>query len=120
MVFAENTGFLNGAVNGLPLSAHQQILLETLLKEALKSSEIEGKYLNRKDVYSSIRKNLGLYEAATIKDLRAKGVAKLAVEIQKKYQTPLTEKMLLQWHEMVFPNSAKLKVGGWRSHHSPM
>ena len=39
------------------------------MAEAIKSSEIEGEYPSRKDVLSSIRKNLGLhYSAELIKD----------------------------------------------------
>ena len=37
-----------------------EVIIDLMVSEAIKTSEIEGEYLSRKEVLSSIRKNLGL------------------------------------------------------------
>ncbi|UJH68612.1 DUF4172 domain-containing protein [Muricauda sp. SCSIO 65647] len=46
-----------------------------MVSEAIKTSEIEGEYLSRNDVMSSLRRNLGLKpELPLTEDKRAEGV----------------------------------------------
>jgi len=58
--FAEKSGRISGLLKALPKEDHLQSTIETLVTEALKTSEIEGEYLSRDDVMSSIKNNLGL------------------------------------------------------------
>ncbi len=51
---------MNGMVQSLPHYLQQGLLLQIMLSEAVKTSEIKGEYLSREDVLSSIRNNLGL------------------------------------------------------------
>ncbi len=72
LAFAQETGEVNGLIQGLPDTLKQETLLQLMLSEAVKTSEIEGEYLNREDVMSSIRNNLGLNDTPVyVKDQRA-------------------------------------------------
>lgn len=82
--FAERTGRISGFLKGLPEDAKMETTIEMMVSEAIKTSEIEGEYLSRKDVMSSIRNNLGLgTKIKPIKDKKAEGMRLIWVEVTK-------------------------------------
>ena len=119
--FAEKSGHISGILKAMPKEAHVQTTIDILVAEAIKTSEIEGEYLSRKDVTSSIRNNLGLnIKTEQVKDKEAKGMATLITDVQNSYADTLTEEKLFDWHKMVFPNAKNINVGAWRTHEEPM
>ena len=60
--FAFETGELKGLVDSLPTVIQQETILQFMISEAIKTSEIEGEFFSRKDIASSIKKNLGISE----------------------------------------------------------
>lgn len=120
-IFVGKVGHLKGLLQAMPKESQEEILIEILVTEALKTSEIENEYLSREDVTSSIRHNLGLFEPKKeIRDVRFKGVGKLMTEVRRTYNEPLTEQALKEWHRYLFFNKTNLKVGDWRTHTAPM
>ena len=76
--FAEKTGHIAGLLQGLPDNAQQETILSLMVSEAVKTSEIEGEFIQRSDVMSSIRNNLGLNPAhEEVRDKKAQGVGEL-------------------------------------------
>jgi len=72
-VFVEKAGHLKGLLKAMPQASQEEALIEIMVSEAIKTSEIENEYLSREDVTSSIRHNLGLFEPnKEVKDVRAK------------------------------------------------
>ena len=67
--FSENRGTVFGLLKHVQEESKDDFLVEILSDEAIKTSEIEGEYLDRESVQSSIRKNLGL-AVETEKSLR--------------------------------------------------
>lgn len=59
--FSEKTGRVSRILEVLPQETQQDVVVDIMLAEAIKTSEIEGEFPNRKDVVSSIRKKLGLH-----------------------------------------------------------
>ncbi len=119
--FAEKTGRLGGLVSGLPADLQTETLVDTLVAEALKTSEIEGEYLSREDVRSSIRNNLGLNQPLQrVGDQRAQGAAELMIAVRDSYAEPLTEATVLAWHRMIMRGTRSVKAGAWRDHREPM
>jgi len=119
--FAEKSGHLKGLLQGLSSDSQQAAIIEIMVAEAMKTSEIENEYLSRNDVVSSIRQNLGLDEPwHEVKDKRAKGMGKLMIEVRKTFDQPLTEGVLHRWHQYLFQHKTKIKIGSWRTHESPM
>lgn len=124
MSFAEKMGNTNGAFNALPDAMQLETAVHFMVDEAIKTSEIEGEYLNRQDIFSSIRNNLGLnHPPEKVTDNRAPGVAELMITVRRTYEEPLTVDMLWAWHRMllVSPTPSKsILIGEWRTHTEPM
>jgi len=119
--FAEKTGHVSGVLKSLPDSTQTEAIIDLMVSEAIKTSEIEGEYLSRSDVMSSIRHNLGLStDNEQIADQYAKGAADLMVDVRNTYRKPLSEKKLFEWHKMILSGPRRVTVGAWRTHEDPM
>lgn len=68
VLFAQKYGLDNGLILGLNEELKQETLLEILISEAIKTSEIEGEYMSREDIMSSIKNNLGVMPIVNIRD----------------------------------------------------
>ncbi|MCE7070681.1 Fic family protein [Dyadobacter sp. CY327] len=119
--FAMETGEITGILRSLPADIQQESLLELMLSEAIKTSEIEGEFLSRLDVMSSIRNNLGLNEThEQVRDPKARGIGALMVDVRKTFSEPLTDKALFHWHKLLFTSETRIQVGRWRTGAEPM
>ncbi|WP_342087589.1 Fic family protein [Dyadobacter sp. OTU695] len=120
-VFAEETGHVSGILKGTPDALQVEALIDTLVAEAIKTSAIEGEFLTRQDVVSSIRNNLGIAKKPEpVKDRKAQGAATLMVAARNSYAEPLTEAMLFAWHETILKESKTINIGAWRKDSAPM
>jgi len=121
LLFAEEAGLINGMFKALPDDIKIETIVNTMVTEAVKTSEIEGDYVNRKDVMSSIRNNLGLNTInVPVKDKYAKGVGELMVKIRNNYSEKLNKEILFEWHRMLMSDNQNIAVGKWRTHSEPM
>lgn len=119
--FTEQMGRLTGVLKTLPADTQMEAIINTMVAEAIKTSEIEGEYFSRQDVQSSIRNKLGLNTTLEkVQNKRAKGAGELMVDIRNTYAEPLTRQKLFQWHKMLLPDSKGITVGAWRTHEEPM
>ncbi len=119
--FAEETGHISGLLKALPEESQADAILNMMVAEAIKTSEIEGEYFSREDVVSSIRNNLGLNKHPDkVKDKKAQGAGELMVAVRNSYADSLTEKTLFAWHEMLLRQSKGISLGKWRQHEAPM
>jgi Fic family protein len=91
-----------------------------MVAEAIKTSEIEGEFLSRKDVMSSIKKNLGLITQDENRDVRAAGISLLMINIRNTFSQPLTAQTLFDWHRMIMSDANDIEIGKWRIHNEPM
>lgn len=121
MQFSEEIGHAGGMLKTLPENLQLETLIDTLITEAIKTSEIEGEYLSRKDVASSIRNNLGLNaKPEPVKDKLAGGAGKLMVDVRKTFNEPLNKEKLYEWHTTLFAGSSAIRTGAWRGSKQPM
>lgn len=119
--FAERIGRVSGLVEGLNESTKTETIIEMMVSEAVKTSEIEGEYISRRDVKSSIRNNLGLSATKEqVNDKRAEGAAALMIAVRDHYAEALTEEMLFEWHKTLMIGDKRIKKGAWRTHEDPM
>lgn len=119
--FFERAGKISGSLKGL--SGEQQLdsMVQLLVSEAIKTSEIEGEFLNRNDVMSSIKNNLGLNNPEEkVKDKRAEGISELMIDAQQNFASPLSRKSLFKWHIMLMKGNKFVSKGAWRKHTEPM
>ena len=120
-VFAQKTGLVQGITKGLSKTSHIQTTINVLVSEAIKTSEIEGEYLSRKDVMSSVRNNLKINSSLeNVKDVKAKGIGELVTSVQNTFKETLTKEMLFDWHRKLLQHDKIIKVGEWRTHKEPM
>lgn len=119
--FGQYTGHLQGALKAMQEDLQVETLTNTMVAEALKTSEIEGEYLSRKDVMSSIKNNLKLgSEIKQVRDKKAKGAAELMIDVRSSFKQKLSQKKLFEWHKILFQYRPKIKIGNWRTGTEPM
>jgi Fic family protein len=121
LAFAEETGIVTGVIKGLPDHLQLETLVQLMLAEAVKTSEIEGEYFSREDVLSSIRNNLGLNSVpAKIKNKQAIGVAQLMGEVRRLFEHQLTEEIVKEWHQILMVGRDDIHAGEWRTGEAAM
>lgn len=119
--FAQRTGRISGLLDGLSKTEQTDAMINLMVSEAIKTSEIEGEYLSRNDVMSSIKRNLGIQaDLPLTKDKRAEGVAELLLAVRNDFGEQLSEKMLYEWHSMLMKGNTSIQTGQWRTHEEPM
>jgi len=119
--FAELSGEVFGVFKTFNFAVQQNEMLEIMISEAIKTSEIEGEILSREDVHSSFLKKLGLTtNIKNIKDKRAENVALLMLEVRNNFKEKLSEKLIKKWHSMLFSNSKYINAGVYRTGAEPM
>jgi Fic family protein len=119
-------GRLLGRMEGLGFELREEALLETLTEDIVKSSAIEGEFLNPEEVRSSVARRLGI-DIYGLPDASrdVEGVVEMMLDATQKYKDPLTKDRVCGWHAALFPTGRsgmnKITVGEWRNdEHGPM
>lgn len=116
-------GRLTGRMESLGFQLRKDAVLATLAQDVLKSSEIEGEFLDREQVRSSIARRLGVdIGALTPADRDVEGIVDLVLDATQGYDRPLTTERLFGWHAALFPTGRSgmrpITVGAWRDDRS--
>lgn len=120
---AEKTGLIEGKFSHLSEKLKTEAMIDLMVEEAVKTSEIEGEFISRPDIRSSIKNNLGLnHNVVHVHDKRAHGVSELMLDARHTFNQLLSEQKLFDWHLMLLSASTNpnLRVGCWRMHEEPM
>ncbi len=112
-------GKLLGKMETLGFDLQNEAVLDTLTLDVIKSSEIEGEFLERAQVRSSIARRLGLDIAGIVyADRDVEGIVEMMLDATQRFAVPLTSDRLFNWHAALFPtgrsNMHKITVGDWR------
>jgi Fic family protein len=112
-------GKLIGKMGALGFELQNEANLEILTVEILKSTEIEGEFLDREQIRSSIARRLGLDISGLVYSERnVDGIVDLMLDATKKYDKELTKERLFSWHASLFPAGQsgmyKIITGNWR------
>lgn len=112
-------GKLLGKMESLGFELQDEAVLDTLTLDVLKSSEIEGEFLEREQVRSSIARRLGIDIAGAVEsDRHVEGIVEMMLDATQRYDLPLTKDRLFGWHAALFPsgwsNLYKITVADWR------
>lgn len=120
-LFLENSGINNGSLSHLSQQSQQQLSIDLMSSEAIGTSEIEGEYLNRDSVHSSIKRALGLSVDRVKASPAESGIAEMMVDLQRNLTIPLTENHLFEWHRMLLNGRRDIdNIGTYRTHIEPM
>lgn len=112
-------GKLLGKMETLGFDLQNEAVLNTLTLDVMKSSEIEGKFLEKEQVRSSIARRLGIDIAGNVYPERdVDGIVEMMLDATQHYLAPLTSDRLFDWHAALFPtgrsNMYKITVSDWR------
>ncbi|WP_289664753.1 Fic family protein [Flavobacterium panacagri] len=119
--FAFEMGEVKGLVDSLPSAIQQDTILQFMISEAMKTSEIEGEFFSRQDIMSSIKKNLGIADVFDqIRDKNAQGIGKLMVTVRNSYSEKLSESIIKKWHYILMEYSRRVSPGKYRIGEEPM
>jgi Fic family protein len=113
-------GKIIGQLNAIGFYSKEEVTLNALSLEVVKSSEIEGELLNYDQVRSSIARRLGINTAGLVPSSRhIEGVVEMMLDATQRYTLPLTEKRLFGWHAALFPTGYSgpytIEVGQYRT-----
>lgn len=113
-------GKLLGKMESLGFNLRNEAILETLTLDVLKSTEIEGEFLDPEQVRSSIAKRLGMDIAGLVtSDRNVDGIVDLMLDATQNFDKPLSAERLFDWHAALFPTGRssiyKITVGDWRN-----
>src|SRR5438552_11127349 len=112
-------GRLTGHMEALGFNLRQEAVLQTLIADVIKSSEIEGEKLDADQVRSSIARRLGM-DIGALKpaDRNVEGIVEMMLDATRHYDQPLTDERLFAWHASLFPTGrsgmSKIRAGTWR------
>ena len=113
-------GRLLGRIESLGFNLRAETTLQTLTRDAVKTSEIEGELLDPDEVRSSLARRLGKEKGGLRpSDKKADAIAAVVLDATQRFDRPLTAERLFGWHASLFPNESRgrhpIKVGGWRT-----
>jgi Fic family protein len=106
-------------MENLGFSLRDEAVLQTLTRDVLTSSEIEGEILGPAQVRSSIARRLGMDIAGLVPaDRDVEGVVEMMLDATRKFDEALTDERLFSWHASLFPTGrsgmTRIRVGAWR------
>lgn len=113
-------GRLLGRMEEQRFDLREEATLETLTKDVVKTSEIEGEKLNDEQVRSSIARRLGIdFKSDAPNNRHVEGIVEVMLDAIRHYDNPLTEDRLFGWHAALFPTGRSgmqlINVGYWRT-----
>ena len=119
--FLTASGVLLGSYRHLDEEEQTALKIELMSEEALKTSEIEGEYLSRESLQSSIRHQFGLPTEHGRIPQAEQGVAKMTVNVYETWDRALSNQTLFNWHSMLMQGRRDIvDVGGYRTSSDPM
>lgn len=120
-LFTEGAGVMAGVSRHMLADDQQALSIELISAEAMDTSEIEGEYLDRNSVRSSIKRVLGLQvDRRSLSPIEA-GIAEMMVNLYRSLDTPLSETDLFEWHKMLMNGRRDLEnIGAYRTHTEAM
>ncbi len=119
--FLTSSGILIGAYKHLDGGEKKALTVELMSEEALKTSEIEGEFLNRDSLQSSIRRQFGLQADPGRIPPAEQGIAEMSVHVYETWAEPLSNETLFKWHSMLAMERTDLaNIGCYRTSIDPM
>ena len=113
-------GRLLGRMEGMGFRLCGEATLTTLTQDVIKTTEIEGEKLDPEQVRSSLARRLGMDVGGSPRiDRNVEGIVEVMLDATGKYDAPLSEERLFEWHAALFPTGRSgmqsIVVGGWRT-----
>lgn len=119
--FLRKAGEFSGTIRHVSETQQQELSVEIISEEALSTSEIEGEFLNRDSLQSSLRHNFGLASDNRRVSAAEQGISRMMAELYRRFDEPLSDDLLFHWHRLLMNGRTDLHdVGRYRTHAAPM
>ena len=119
--FPLQSGVLLGARRHVRPEEREVFVVELITAEAIKTSEIEGEYLDRGSVQSSIQRNFGLAGGHRRVAAAEQGIADMMTDLYRGFGKPLSHASLCRWHRMLVGGRSDIRdIGRYRTDKTPM
>jgi Fic family protein len=126
--FLLNAGEFVGACKHIDSQDKDRLRIEVIRDEAVKTSEIEGEFLDRDSVQSSLLHQFGLGPDKQRIPAAERGIAEMMVDLYETFAEPLTATAMFRWHKMLLGGDKSVKVtdksvkvvGAYRKDDDPM
>jgi Fic family protein len=119
--FLQSAGEVIGAVRHFNEDDSNQLRIELLSDEAIKTSEIEGEFLDRTSVQSSLRRQFGLDTDSRQIRPQERGIAEMMADVYRNWHAPLDHEGLFHWHSMIMAGNRYVEtIGDYRKHEGAM
>ena len=119
--FLRQSGVFLGATQHFNEENKTLLTVNLMTGEAIKTSEIEGEYLNRDSVQASLRRNFGLETDNRHIPPAERGIADMMTDLYRNFAHPLSHQTLFNWHKLLTSGRHDLKdIGAYRTHEEPM
>lgn len=119
--FQRGGGIVVGSARHIGADERDELIVELIASEALKTSEIEGEILDRASVQSSVRRQFGLATDARRVKPAERGIAEVMVDLYRTFAAPLDAATLFRWHASLMQGRRDVgAIGQWRRHAEPM
>jgi Fic family protein len=114
--FLHGSGLLLGAFAHLGDDEKAAVRIEFLSDEALETSKIEGEFLNRESLQSSIRGQFGLPTDGRKVSPAEQGVSEVLIDVYRHFEGRLTKERLCGWQSLLMRGRWDLKdIGDYRN-----
>ncbi len=122
ITYIQESGIAIGVMRHLSRDDQDELRIEILSDEALKTSEIEGEYLNRDSLQSSICKEFGVGERYLLGSIKPEeaGIAMMMKDLYTNFNTPLAHTTLWDWHDKLFNGRLDMERGRYRTSNEEM
>ncbi|MCD7895611.1 MAG: DUF4172 domain-containing protein [Planctomycetaceae bacterium] len=101
-LFLAESALVSGKVRHLAAVDQGEVMMETLVRDAVASLEIEGDVADSQRVEAGIRHRLGLAMDDAGADRQELGIAKLAIDIIQTYEKRLDRRTLATWQSRIY------------------
>ncbi len=119
--FLLRSGEFLGVFRHVHPEEQNQLRIDLISEEALKTSAIEGEYLNRESIQSSLRQQLGLGGDARRIPPAERGLSEMMADVYLNFAKPISHRTLFAWHKMVMAGERRIEaIGRYREHAEPM
>jgi Fic family protein len=120
-LFLLELGASSAYLKNIDNKEYKKFVVEILSQEGIESSRIEGEFLDRESLQSSIKKHFGFKSEGSKKKDKESGMALLLYEVYETFDQPLTHKMLERWHNILFTGQSSIEdKGRYRTHEEAM
>ncbi len=118
--FLKKSGEHLGTLRHISSQDRDILKVELISEEALKTSRIEGEFLDRESLQSSICRQFGLKTDNRSIPPAEQGIALMMVDLYKTFHKKMDHQLLWDWHTMLMNGRQDIQIGTYRKHEYPM